>query len=195
MRTVAALYVDVDGVYAGRSDVDCWDGSRDARGYPGPWPVVAHPPCERWGRWWWADGSTEPGHDGGCFAAALASVERWGGVLEHPAGSAAWARHRLPDPPAGGGWVRGLFRPGWSCHVEQGHYGHRARKPTWLYYVGGAPVPLLWGAGPDVLADRAAAARGRQSSVTIMGRRERRHTPPGFATLLLGIARATRGGA
>ncbi len=34
---------------------------------------------------------------------------------------------------------------GWTCQVEQGHYGHRARKATWLYAVGVALPSLLWG--------------------------------------------------
>ena len=49
---IAALYVETGGVYYGLPDVDPWDGQRDARLYAGPHPVVAHPPCERWGRYW-----------------------------------------------------------------------------------------------------------------------------------------------
>jgi hypothetical protein len=90
---IAALYVQTDGVYAGLPGVDLWDEARDARTYAGPHPVVAHPPCQRWGRFW--HGSPRKPHqhtlgdDDGCFAAALASVRRWGGVLEHPADSRA----------------------------------------------------------------------------------------------------------
>lgn len=92
---IAALYVETAGAYFGLPDVDPWDEARDARRYAGPWPVVAHPPCQRWGRFW--HGSTrkphqyELGDDGGCFAAAFDAVKRWGGVLEHPAHSRAAA--------------------------------------------------------------------------------------------------------
>lgn len=49
---ISALYVDPKGCYAGLEGVDLWDEARDARKYAGPWPVVAHPPCQRWGRYW-----------------------------------------------------------------------------------------------------------------------------------------------
>lgn len=49
---IAALYVQRNGSYAGLPDVDLWDEQRDARKYAGPYPVVAHPPCQRWGKMW-----------------------------------------------------------------------------------------------------------------------------------------------
>lgn len=90
---IAALYVETGGCYFGLPGVDPWDVTRDARNYAGQHPVVAHPPCQRWGRFW--HGSTRKPHqfklgdDGGCFAAALAAVRKFGGVLEHPADSHA----------------------------------------------------------------------------------------------------------
>jgi len=46
---IAALFIDERGPYVGLPNVDAWGKTRDARLYRGPWPVVAHPPCERWG--------------------------------------------------------------------------------------------------------------------------------------------------
>src|SRR5271156_2972389 len=106
---IAALFVETGGCYFNLAGVDPWDCLRDARNYSGPWPVVAHPPCQRWGRYW--HGSTRKPHqfklgdDEGCFAAALASLKLWGGVLEHPAHSHAWERFGLPRPVMNAGWV------------------------------------------------------------------------------------------
>jgi len=152
---IAALYVQEGGCYYGLDGVDPWPESRDARTYTGPWPVVAHPPCERWGAYSTGgpryQGTKITGDDGGCFAAALATVRRWGGVLEHPRGSKAWPAHGLVAPPAGGGWVAADLVGGWTCCVEQGHYGHLARKSTWLYAHGVALPTLQWGSSqqPD----------------------------------------------
>jgi len=149
---IAALFVcpPPKGVYFGLPHVDAWDERRDARLYAGPYPVVAHPPCQRWGRYWHGGPSARvrmrKGDDAGCFASALASVRRWGGVLEHPEASAAWQVFRLNAPPHGGAWVAADFEGGWTCRVEQGHYGHRARKATWLYACGVSSLPSLrWG--------------------------------------------------
>ena len=48
---IAALFVAKPGCYFGLPEVDPWDKSRDARLYDADYPVVAHPPCERWGRY------------------------------------------------------------------------------------------------------------------------------------------------
>ena len=147
---ISALFVETGGCYFGLPGVDPWDIARDARLYSGPHPVVAHPPCQRWGRFW--HGSTRKPHqfrmgeDGGCFAAAMTAVRNYGGVLEHPAYSHAWRYFGLTKPPAAGGWVRADDFGGWTCCVEQGHYGHMSRKPTWLYAVGCDLPELRWGA-------------------------------------------------
>lgn len=147
---IAALFVDPRGIYSTMPDVDAWGEERDARLYDGPHPVVAHPPCSRWcrlaglveARW-----GHKRGEDGGCFASALANVRRVGGVLEHPAYSDAWPAFGLPTPRRDGGWTRGLCG-GWTCHVEQGRYGHPAKKATWLYAFGVELADLRWGAIP-----------------------------------------------
>jgi hypothetical protein len=203
--TVAALYVDPKGVYSTFGDVELWDGSdvtlwddsRDARKYAGPWPVVAHPPCGRWcqyaglveARW-----GHRKGDDGGSFAAALAAVRRWGGVLEHPAYSAAWAAHGLARPARGGGWTTADSRGGWTCHVEQGRYGHPARKATWLYACGVELAALRWGPDPDGAAKALVGWAGNRvfagSDRPRIGKAVASATPAAFATELIGIARS-----
>jgi hypothetical protein len=195
---VAALFVEKDGCYFGLPDVDPWDESRDARLYDGPWPVVAHPPCQSWGRY----AHRSSGDDGGCFAAALAAVRQWGGVIEHPAESGAWPAHGLARPLWPAGWQRDLDG-GWSCYVEQGHYGHFSRKPTWLYVAGlrGEPPALIWRAAaqrlPAYAVERYGYEKARRIGVmaAVGGRhktRIRAATPPAFRDLLLSIARDAR---
>lgn len=196
--TVAALYVEPKGSYAGLPGIDMWPADRDARLYAGPYPVVAHPPCSRWcrlaglveARW-----GHKRGEDGGCFAAALASVRQWGGVLEHPAYSDAWPAFGLPRPPRQGGWQRGTCG-GWSCHVEQGRYGHKAKKATWLYAYGTDLPELRWGSVPDRstqalvswCSNRIASDERRPR----LAKRQSIATPTEFRDLLLSLARSAR---
>lgn len=201
---IAALYVETDGCYYGLDDVDPWDVHRDARRYAGPWPVVAHPPCQRWGRFW--HGSTRKPHqyklgdDGGCFAAALDAVRRFGGVLEHPADSRAWQRFGIERPERHRGWRRADGHGGWTCYVEQGHYGHMSRKPTWLYAVGAALPALDWSRGEQrlhpVALERYGYEKARRIGMTAMvGGKDktkiRNATPIAFRDVLLSIARST----
>lgn len=202
MRIVAALFVQKGGCYFGLPNVDPWDESRDARKYAGPWPIVAHPPCARWGRYWFGGPTIvrqkrpylEKGDDGGCFSSALAAVRRWGGVIEHPEGSHAWRAFGLIPPPRSGGWVAADFDGGWTCCVEQGAYGHRARKATWLYAYGVELPSLRWGRVPgkfDIIDDSAKGDRARQVKTGIcqqMSKRKRAATPDPFRDLLLSIA-------
>lgn len=194
---IAALFVETNGAYFGLPDVDPWDVKRDARKYAGPCPVVAHPPCSRWcrlaglveARW-----GHKRGEDGGCFVAALQAVRTWGGVLEHPAYSDAWSAFGLPAPIPGLGWQRDIYG-GWSCHVEQGRYGHPAKKATWVYAHGITQLPSLdW----RTLADHESTALvswcGNHTSKfdrrPRVGKRIAAKTPPAFREVLLGIARS-----
>lgn len=203
---IAALFVQTGGAYFGFEGVDPWDEKRDARQYAGPWPVVAHPPCERWGRYWFGGPSVKvrriKGDDAGCFSSALSSVRRWGGVLEHPAATHAWAAFELARPPVAGGWVH-AGDGGWVCHVEQGHYGHPARKATWLYAVAfrtarWAAPELRWGPssatqrldeGFHSAAERKAARAAGVPPRRRLSRAANIATPLEFRDLLISIAR------
>ena len=198
---IAALYVETGGCYFGLEGVDPWDEARDARLYRGPWPVVAHPPCQRWGRFW--HGSTRKPHqfrrgeDGGCFASALTSVRNHGGVLEHPAGSSAWPYFGLRQPRAGEGWTKADEFGGWTCQVDQRHYGHTAPKPTALYAVGVDLPELDWSKSdrtpPRWMVERYGEAKARKiGQVAMIGGKDktkiRNATPPAFRDLLLTVA-------
>jgi len=204
---IAALYVETGGSYYGLDDVDPWDQERDARLYNGPHPVVAHPPCQRWGRFWAGQPLAikrtgirkRKGDDGGCFKAALSDVRIYGGVLEHPENSHAWAHFNLNKPPRGGGWVAADFYGGWTCCVEQGRYGHYARKPTWLYAVRTHLPELLWGKSdwtpdPEVVARIGLAKALKRGEVAASGggtdSSPRIGTPLAFRDLLLDMARS-----
>lgn len=188
---IAALYVEPDGVYSGRADVDAWPESRDARLYAGPWPVVAHPPCQRWSRLAHIH-KHKPGkgigEDGGCFYAAWSAVETWGGVLEHPAGSEAWPAFGL-TPPVRGTWSRGLFAGEWTTEVDQFWYGHVAAKRTWLAFVGNdCPAPMDWREAPEPTH----RSPGGSCGVELQPRNRRNATPPAFAEVLIALARGAR---
>jgi hypothetical protein len=203
LNVIAALFVQKDGCYYGLPDVDPWDRERDARLYDGPWPVVAHPPCQRWCRFW--HGSTRKpfqyrkGDDRGCFAAALTAVRHFGGVLEHPKDSHAWQWFGLRLPRSEGGWIAADAFGGWTCCVDQGHYGHFSNKRTWLYAVGYRPEDLIWGKCPQRIpqwmVERYGYAKARRIGVVAMvGGKDktkiREATPPVFRDALLSIARA-----
>lgn len=191
---IVALFVDARGCYAGLPGVDAWDVSRDARGYAGPFPVVAHPPCQLWVNFAalnfkrYGGEHNRPGNDGGCFASALASVRRWGGVLEHPAYSNAWNRYGLPIP-IHNGWVMGADRTEWVCEVWQSAYGHRARKRTWLFYRGSVPpFPLRWAREPGE-----AQCGWFDRNKPTLSKREASATPVAFRDELLALARYSHG--
>lgn len=209
-RLVSALYVATGGPYYGLKGVDPWDEQRDARTYSDANPVIAHPPCQRWGKMYMGSPShvaktgerKRKGDDGGCFAAALHAVRINGGVLEHPWASHAWAWFGLNKPDRNGGWIKADELGGWTCCVEQGRYGHYAPKPTLLYAVGTDLPELKWGVYkvkdedfPPWAIEKYGAKKCRKIGLLSFkgGGKDsaaRIHTPPAFRDLLITMARS-----
>lgn len=187
---VAALFVRRESIYKTLPGVEAWDEDRDARKYNGPHPVVAHPPCGRWCKPLAKVNQTRYGHrigdDGGCFEAALRSVKCHGGVLEHPAHSYAWDRFGLVKPRRGT-WLSPDGET-FVTEVSQSAYGHKARKRTWLLYVGRAPEAADWSDPPGTHL-----TSWLQRTIRVAPRitkDEADKTPPAFAEWLVGLARA-----
>lgn len=177
---IAALFVAEKGIYTNTPGIDAYPKSRDARKYWGRRPAVCHPDCARWGSYWYGSPSGEKrfkkGADDGMFAHSIAVVRVFGGVVEHPAFSHAFAVFGITAPNCWGGWKPAGDGIGFVCHVEQGHYGHQARKATWLYVNSKWLPDLEWGQSTGL------------RMVEKLSKRERAATPQPFMELLWGIA-------
>src|SRR5690606_12067518 len=185
---VAALYIDPRGPYPAIVNLDCWDETRDARLYDGPHPVVAHPPCGPWSLL----RRLYRGNEHDCASRAVEQVRRWGGVLEHPAGSKLWEHCGLPRPIP---WDFGLKHKriraiscfdgfgGYTIEVDQVEWGHVARKRTWLYLVGvpreALEAPPFPGREPTHWCSGGGTGRGKTPpGIKIASAQQRRRTPP-----------------
>lgn len=197
--TIAALFVSKKGPYWNDSRFDAWDQERDARDYRGPLPVIAHPPCQRWCQLSALVQSKGGAHniafaDSGCFASALQSVMLFGGVLEHPAHSHAFKWHGLVKPLFGS-WQyveQAGKQPGyWVTEVWQSTYGHKARKKTWLLYVGkNKPANMKWEKTPalcHVAGMPGVRGVGNERQKAHLSKAESIHTPLLFQTALVEI--------
>ena len=191
---ISALFVEKGGCYFDRSGVDPWDEERDARKYIGFNPVVAHPPCHRWGKMArvnfarWGGKHNVPGNDGGCFFAALSAVRLNGGVLEHPAQTYAWKFFGLTKPDKGV-WKKDSDGQGWVCEVWQSAYGHLANKATWLYYVGDKPpFELRWNRPVGTHQIGFHDKRGKYRNKPTLNKKEANATPPEFMDVLILLA-------
>jgi hypothetical protein len=190
---IAALFIQPNGCYAKLPFVDAWPESRDARQYTGNLPVVAHPPCQLWGKLCavnyarWGGEHNRPGNDQGCFASALHHVRRCGGVLEHPALSRAFTANDI-TPPVSMGWQR-VTCGGWVCEVWQSAYGHQANKATWLYYHGNnPPQELLWDRIKGTHQVGHPDQRGKDRNKPTLSKREANATPILFRDALIDLA-------
>ncbi len=192
--TVAALFVDPRGPYPTMPGVDAWDEKRDARGYVGLLPVVAHPPCKGWSSLrHLAKLTTEQRID--CAVPAFDAVRRFGGVLEQPADSRMFEHFGAPLP----GEPADKFG-GYTIEVAQVEWGHVARKRTWLYLVGvpssALEAPPFPGREPThwVSGGRRHSRKGSGGfappGIKICSAQQRNRTPQLFAEYLVRLAEA-----
>lgn len=196
LRTVAALYIDPRGPYPSMPGVDCWDESRDARLYDGPYPVVAHPPCGPWSKL--RHLCKEDTAD--CGPRAVDQVRRFGGVLEQPEHSKLWDECELEKPlepielDENKQKVRHSNRidehGGWSLYVEQVSWGHSCVKPTWLYMVGvRVPFHQLYRVRREPTHCICTGPR-QLKRLPVASKPMKHRTPPLFAEWLISLARS-----
>lgn len=200
-KKIAVLGVAKNGIYSNDPRVIPYDIDRDLLTYRGPYRVICHTECKRWGRYWGGgpmlhgtDKQLILGDDNNMFAHALWCTRTFDGVMEHPEASHAWAWFGLPRPPRDGGWVGPDKFGGYSCCVSQGHYGHKGQKLTWLYAVGTKRPELKWGKAPgkqlmeDGYHSKAERARLRKTGICQrMSARQRAATPEEFKELLIDL--------
>ena len=195
---IAALFVMTDGPYFGLDGVDPFDVTRDAFTYNGPHKVIAHPPCQLWGKFAavnfirWGGSHNRPGNDRGAFAFALQAVRTHGGVLEHPAFSHAWDTFRLVKPQIPG-WNK-VSETEYVCEVWQNAYGHKARKRTWLLYVslvGKPPFNLNWAREPGEMQIGFPDKRGKEKNKPTLSGKSASETPTAFRDLLIELVKGS----
>jgi hypothetical protein len=120
-------------------------------------------------------------------------------VIEHPCGSYAWKHFEIAVPPRSGGWIKADAFGGFTCCVEQGRYGHYARKPTFIYAFASELPELRWGKSnavfPQWAIDKYGIAKCRRAGeLAFKGGGTNSHarisTPNEFRDILLSIARS-----
>ena len=134
----------------------------------------------------WGGEHNKLGNDGGCFESALSSVNRCGGVLEHPSQTYAWGEFGIKKPTRGC-WSKS--GNGWVCEVWQSAYGHKANKATWLYYVGKEkPFDLDWSRPKGTHQVGFQDQRGKERNKPTLSKSEANATPEKFKEELYRLA-------
>ncbi len=179
--TVAVLFAREDSIYKELPGCDVWDKERNAMIYDDDLPIVAHPPCRAWGQLR-KFAKPEPG-ERNLARLAVALIRKNGGVLEHPKSSQLWSDQQLPEGQAVDEYG------GFTLHVDQYWWGHKARKSTRLYVCGCRPgdvprMPMVFGE-PKYVVD----TRRKDGTKKYITKAEREATPVEFAKWLCNLAR------
>jgi hypothetical protein len=127
---ISILFASKTSVYKTIPGLDVWDCERNALNWPGGNPGIFHPPCRLFSAYL-HHFSKAPLSEKHLAHWAVDQVRANGGVLEHPAHSMLWDEAGIPRP--------GEFpdkHGNFAIEVDQFHWGHPARKRTWLYLCG-----------------------------------------------------------
>jgi hypothetical protein len=192
MSRVAVLFARSDSIYKTMPSLDVYDEARNALTWKGGSPIVAHPPCRLWSRL--RRLSTAPVEERDLALWAVWQVRRWGGVLEHPAGSQLFDCLAVPGGSLPASGERDVYG-GFVVTVAQWWWGHKAEKWTGLYFCGVEPhalppLPFRIGEASHVIAQSNRRQKTRlRPEVT---KAEREHTPPAFAEWLVAAAKACK---
>jgi len=180
MKKIAVLFAEPNSIYKTLPGCDVYDKERDALSFKGFMSIVAHPPCRAWCRLRQFARPEEGEKELALWAADM--VRKWGGVLEHPAGSSLWAKARLPRAGKGDDEYGGF-----TLSVDQYWFGHKAQKRTLLYVCGVKRTDV-----PDICFKMGRPTHGVCSSKTgllELSKKARMVTPVLFAEWLCGLAR------
>ena len=110
-------------------NLDLYDIKRNALSTVSCEAAIYHPPCRSWGRL--RKFAKTPFGEHWLAVWAVLRMWRYGGVLEHPAGSKLWSFMNLARPGQ-----RYDSHGGFSVSLNQSWFGYPAKKNTWLYVVG-----------------------------------------------------------
>jgi hypothetical protein len=108
---------------------DTYDIDRNALSCKVNKPCIYHPPCATWGRLRMQSINRPGEHLLSVWS--ILNIWRYGGVLEHPAGSKLWDFMELSKPGS-----KPDIHGGISISLDQHWFGHKCKKNTWIYIVG-----------------------------------------------------------
>lgn len=174
----AVLYCEPGSIYH-QLNCDVWDEKRNALTFNRPEPIIAHPPCRLWSRL--HHFSKAPKCEKLMAITAMMHIRKYGGVLEHPAGSHLFRTmscNMNGKIDKYGGFLRS---------INQKWYGYKAEKRTYLYICGIGPGELppfdLDFTGTNYVIDTKKKNLGRK----YVNKNERSTTPIKLAEYLISV--------
>ncbi len=178
LNMTSILFCEEKSIYK-TLNCDVYDIKRNALNVSNTTPAIYHPPCRMWSRL----KTLSNFYPGEKWLAvwSLIRIRKYGGILEHPAGSSLFHKYAplTPVPDSYGGFI---------ISVNQHWFGHVAQKKTYLYIVGCSPsqlppIPLNFSAIEYTISN----SKKSKQKIKESPKKYRNYTPILFAQWLLDI--------